>query len=98
MATDGSKESAAAVRTAVELANSTGSELHTVHALSTAPKPPYPRYWERKRSNFLRDRERVAVLALLDEKLRQLEELGGMVAGSHYREGKPEEDVALASL
>ena len=94
MATDGSKESAPAVRTAVELANGTGSELHVVHALSTAPKLPYPRYRERQRSNILRDRERVAALALLEEKLRQIEVLGGKVAGSHYREGKPEEDVA----
>ena len=94
LATDGSKESAPAVRTAVELANGTGSELHVVHAISTAPKPPYPRYWERQRSNILRDSERVTALTLLEEKLRQIEELGGIVAGSHYREGKPEEDVA----
>jgi nucleotide-binding universal stress UspA family protein len=53
-----------------------------------------PRYRERQRSNILRDRERVAALALLEEKLRQIEVLGGKVAGSHYREGKPEEDVA----
>jgi nucleotide-binding universal stress UspA family protein len=94
LATDGSKESAPAVRTAVELANGTGSELHVVRAISTAPKLPYPRYWERQRSNILRDRERVAALALLQEKITQIEELGGIVAGSHYREGKPEEDVA----
>lgn len=94
LATDGSKESAPAVRTAVELANGTGSELHVVHALSTAPKLPYPHYWERQRSNILRDRERVAALTLLEEELRQIEELGGIVAGSHYREGKPEQDVA----
>jgi len=94
LATDGSKESAPAVRTAVELANGTGSELHVVHALSTAPKLPYPHYWERQRSNIIRDRERVAALTLLEEKLRQIKELGGIVAGSHYREGKPEEDVA----
>jgi nucleotide-binding universal stress UspA family protein len=93
LATDGSKESAPAGRTAVELANGTGSELHVVHAISSAPKLPYPRYWERQRSNILRDRKRIAALALLQEKLTQIETLGGIVAGSHYREGKPEEDV-----
>ena len=93
MTTDGSKESAPAVRTAVELANGTGSELHVVYAISTAPKPPYPRYWERQRSNILRDRKRVAALELLEKKIRQIEELGGVVSGSHYREGKPEEEV-----
>ncbi len=95
MATDGSKESAPAVRTAVEMANGTGSELHVVHAISTAPKPPYPHYWQIQQSNTLRDRKRVAALVLLEEKIRQVEELGGIVVGSHYRDGKPEEEVAL---
>jgi nucleotide-binding universal stress UspA family protein len=94
LAIDGSKESVPAVRVAVELANGTGSELHVVHAISTAPKLPYPRYWERQRSDMLRDRERVGALALLEERLREIEELGGIVAGSYYREGRPEEDVA----
>ncbi len=93
MATDGSKESAPAVRTAVELANGPGSELHIVHAISTAAKPPYPHYWQIQQSNTLRDRKRLAALALLEEKLRQIEELGGIVVGSHYREGKPEEEI-----
>ena len=95
MTTDGSKESDPAVRTAVELANGTGSELHVVYTISTAPKLPYPHYWERQRINILRDRERVAALELLEEKIGQIEELGGIVAGSHYREGEPEEEVAL---
>ena len=93
MATDGSKESAPAVRTAVELANGTGSELHVVHTISTAPKPPYPHYWQIQQSNTLRDRKRLAALALLEEKIRQVEELRGIVVGSHYREGKPEEEI-----
>ncbi len=93
MATDSSKESAPAVRTAVELVNGTGSELHVVHTISTAPKPPYPHYWQIQQSNTLRDRKRLAALALLEEKLRQIEELGGIVVGSHYREGEPEEEV-----
>ena len=51
LATDGSEESASAVRTAVELANSTGSELYVVHAISTAPQRPYPRHFERARGH-----------------------------------------------
>ncbi len=86
MATDGSKESAPAIRTAVELPNGTGSELHVVHAISTALKPPYPHYWETRQSDIIRDRKRVAALVLLEEKIRQIEELGGIVLGSHYRE------------
>jgi nucleotide-binding universal stress UspA family protein len=93
LATDGSKESAPAVRTAVELAKGTGSELHVVHTISTAPKPPYPNYWQIKQSNALRDRKSLAALALLEEKIRQVEALGGIVSGSHYREGMPEEEI-----
>src|SRR5918999_3606375 len=65
LATDGSEESASAVRTAVELANSTGSELHVVHAVSTAPQRPYTRYFERARSKDMLQRKRVAALVLL---------------------------------
>ena len=53
MATDGSKESAPAGRTAGELANGTGSELHVVHALSTAPKPPSPAIGKGSEATFL---------------------------------------------
>jgi nucleotide-binding universal stress UspA family protein len=77
LATHDSKESAPAVRKAVELANGSGSELHIVHAISTAAKPPYPHYWQIQQSNTLRDRKRLAALALLEETIRQVEELGG---------------------
>ncbi len=70
LATDGSKESAPAVRTAVELANATGSELHVAHAISTAPQRPYPRHFERARSEDILQRKRVAALVLLDEKVK----------------------------
>jgi nucleotide-binding universal stress UspA family protein len=94
LATDGSRESVPAVRTAVELAKGTGSELYVVHTVSTAPKSPYPHYWQIQQRNTVRDRKRLAALALLEEMIRQVEELGGIVAGSHYREGKPGEEVA----
>lgn len=42
LATDGSKESAPAVSTAVELAGGTGSGLHVVHAILNVLRPPYP--------------------------------------------------------
>ena len=93
LATDGSEESAPAVRTAVELANGTGSELHVAHAISTAPQRPYPRRFERARSEDLLQRKRLAALTLLDEKVRQVEKMGGIVAGSYYREGDPTDEV-----
>ena len=93
LATDGSEESAPAARTAVELAKGTGSELHVAHAISTAPQRPYPRHFERARFEELLQRKRVAALVLLDEKVRQVEKLGGVVAGSYYREGDPADEV-----
>jgi nucleotide-binding universal stress UspA family protein len=93
LATDGSEESTPAARTAVELATATGSELHVAHAISTAPQRPYPRRYERARSEDLLQRKRVAALVLLDEKVRQVEKMGGTVAGSYYREGDPTDEV-----
>jgi nucleotide-binding universal stress UspA family protein len=89
LATDGSKESAPVVRTAVELANATGSELHVAHAISTVPQIPYPRHFERATSEDILQRKMVAALVLLDEKVRQVEKMGGIVADSYYREGDP---------
>jgi nucleotide-binding universal stress UspA family protein len=93
LATDGSKESAPAVRTAVELASVTGSELHVAHAISIAPQRPYPRHFERATSEDILQRKRVAALVLLDEKVKQAEEMGVIVADSHYREGDPVKEV-----
>src|SRR5215212_9671219 len=93
LATDGSKESEPAVRTAVELANATGSELHVAHAISTAPQRPYPRHRKRARSEDILQRKRVAALLLLDEKVRQVEKMGGIIADSYYREGDPVKEV-----
>jgi nucleotide-binding universal stress UspA family protein len=93
LATDGSKESAPAVRTAVELANATGSELHVAHAISTAPQMPYPRHFERAKSEDILHRKRVAALVLLEEKVKQAEEMGGIVVNSYYREGDPLKEV-----
>jgi len=94
LVTDGSKESAPAARVAVELAKGTGSELHVAHVISTKPQRPYPHRWEKRRREALLDAVRVAALALLEEKVRQVHEMGGVVAGSHYAEGDPEEEVA----
>ena len=93
LATDGSEESTPAARTAIELANATGSELHVAHAISTAPQMPYPRRFERARSEDLLQRKRLAALTLLDEKVKQVEKMGGTVAGSYYREGHPTEEI-----
>ena len=93
LATDGSEESTPAARTAVELANATGSELHVAHAISTAPQKPFPRHYERATTEDLLQRKRLAALTLLDEKVRQVEKMGGVVADSYYREGDSVKEV-----
>src|SRR5918999_691413 len=93
LATDGSKESTPAVRTAVELTNATGSELHVAHAISTAPQRPYPRHFGRAKYEDTLQRKKVAALVLLDEKVRQAETMGGIVTGSYFREGDPVKEV-----
>ena len=93
LATDGSEESTPAARTAVELANATGSELHVAHAISAAPQRPFPHHYERATTEDLLQRKRLAALTLLDEKVRQVEKMGGIVAGSYYREGDPGKEV-----
>jgi nucleotide-binding universal stress UspA family protein len=94
LATDGSEESELAATAAVELANSTGSELHLVHVKLIPLPPPYPEVLD-----WREDLERAKREAreLLDEQVKKVEEAGGTVAGAHLREEEPaEEIVALA--
>lgn len=93
LATDGSKDSATAVRTAVELASGTGSRLYVVHAISTAPRPPYSHFYAREMSESILESVRLAALRLLDDKVKEVEEMGGTVVASYYREGNPVEEV-----
>lgn len=93
LATNGSTEAAEAEEAAVELANGTGSELHVVCVVNTKPELPYPRTSSRKRSEALLELRRIGSLEILDRRVRQLEDLGGDVAASHYKEGDPEREI-----
>ncbi len=44
LATDGSKVAALAARTAVDLTDKSGSELHLVHAWTNVPSPRFEEY------------------------------------------------------
>jgi nucleotide-binding universal stress UspA family protein len=94
LATDGSEEAELAAGVAVELASSTGSELHVVHVKLLPLVPPYPEVL-----GWREDLERAERQArgLLDEQVKKVEDAGGTVAGIHLREELPaEEIVALA--
>ena len=93
LATDGSTEASLAEEAAVELSNGTGSELHVVHVLRTTPELPYPRSFAKKRSETLIEWRKLGGLKLLDDRVRRIEDLGGSVAASHYKEGDPEKEV-----
>jgi nucleotide-binding universal stress UspA family protein len=94
LATDGSEDSELAARAAVELTNSTGSELHLVHVKLIPLPPPYPDVLDWREDLERAERE---ARELLDEQVKMVEEAGGTVAGAHLREELPaEEIVALA--
>ena len=81
---------------AVELAKSTGSELHLVHVKLLPITPPYPDVLDWRWGEDLERAEREAQ-ELLDEQVKKVEDAGGTVAGVHLREELPaEEIIALA--
>jgi nucleotide-binding universal stress UspA family protein len=95
--TDGSREATLAAEAAVELVSGTGSELHVVHVISTAQERPYPRYSAKERTEALLEAKKLRALTLLDRRVAWIEKIGGKVAGSHYREGKLDEEVIRLS-
>ncbi len=96
LATDGSEEAELAARVAVEVAKSTGSELHLVHVKLLPLTPPYPDVLDWRWGEDLERAEREAQ-ELVDEQVEKVEDAGGIVAGAHLREELPaEEIVALA--
>ena len=97
MVTDGSREATLAAEAAVELVSGTGSELHVVHVISTAQEMPYPRYYAKERTEALLEAKKLRALTLLDRRVAWIEKIGGKVAGSHYREGKLDEEVIQLS-
>jgi nucleotide-binding universal stress UspA family protein len=94
---DGSREATLAADAAVELVNGTGSELHVVHVISTVQEMPYPRRFAKERTEAFLEAKKLHALTLLDRRVAWIEKIGGKVAGSHYREGKPDEEVIRLS-
>jgi nucleotide-binding universal stress UspA family protein len=96
---DGSKGTSLALRAAVELADGTDSELHLVHVVFVVPERPRPyswanSSWAKERSEAQLEWRKLRGLKLLDDQARRLEEeFVGTVTATHYREGRPEEEV-----
>ena len=106
LATDGSEEADLAARTAAELADKTGSELHMVHVFGITPwYPAYPEGFglggaELEDPEFERDLQRTSeqrARELLDAEVEKLRSLGVTLAQAHLVEGGvPQEIVGLA--
>jgi nucleotide-binding universal stress UspA family protein len=93
LATDGSEESELAAGAAVELAESTGAELHLVHVELLPITPPYPEVLDWRDDLESADRE---AWELLHEQVKKVEEAGGTVAGVHLREEEEPADEVIA--
>ena len=93
LATDGSKEAALAVRTATDIAQRTGSELHVVHVGSSLEYvgmgPPLigdiPAPTQEQLSAEAR--------GLLDAEVEQVKAAGGTVAQAHLGVGAPDREI-----
>jgi nucleotide-binding universal stress UspA family protein len=86
LATDGSPDATLAARSAIELCERTGSELHVVHVGEYVPM--ILAYTEEEPIELQRNAER-----LLEEQVERVRAAGGTVAGAHLRLGRPAEQI-----
>src|SRR5215216_4873861 len=86
-ASDGSEDSELAASTAVGLAKVTGSELHVLHVA-----PAFPDYFEPSDPDEPGPTEREG-RRILDEQVKQIENVGGTVTQSYLRMGGAAEEV-----
>lgn len=89
LATDGSEEAELAARTAIDLADRTGSELHVVNVLVMPPESlRHPVGTASARDEFERSER-----ARFDELVGRLDTSGGTVGGAHFRVGSPDTEI-----
>src|SRR5215203_3572441 len=98
LATDGSEEADLASRTAIELVEKTGSELHVVYAqsipllVSPSPDDPFLDIIGPHASEVIKDIKEKAQ-RLLDAQVQQVRAAGGAVAQAHLKIGGPVEEI-----
>ena len=93
LATDGSEDAQLAATTAVDVANSTDSELHVVHARLALPwTTGYYSATEPPTTSIGSEEEaRQRVLQWLDDQVGRIEAQGGSVTQAYLRLGRPDE-------
>ncbi len=95
LATDGSEEAALATRTAVDIAEKTGSELHVVYA-EHIPVFVYSAYSPSEvmaTGEPINEDVRKRAQRFLDDQVEQIRADGGSVAQAHLRLGRPDEEI-----
>ena len=92
LATDSSEEATLAAKTAADIAQKTGSELHIVHAM---PVPVYIDPATERVSDVRGAEETVKGEAqqLLDTQVEQIKAVGGTVAEAHVGLGRPAQEI-----
>ena len=98
LATDASEEATLAARTAADIADKTGAELHIVHARLMLPWADYPTAAGAQSSSPVDAEEaREMVTRWLDDQVERIEAEGGSVAQAHLRLGRPEEGIVTVA-
>ena len=89
LTTDGSREAQSAATTAVDLANSTGSELHIVHV----GESPFVYHPERHAYRAVYEEHEREAQQLLEAQVDRIEGAGATVAQAHLRMGRADEEI-----
>jgi nucleotide-binding universal stress UspA family protein len=96
LATDGSEEADLALRTATDLATSTGSELHIVYVEATFyvfPTTDWETFGGEELPTRLDETAKETAKTKVDEQVQRVSEADGEVAGAHARVGFPEAEI-----
>jgi nucleotide-binding universal stress UspA family protein len=93
LATDGSKGASLAARTAVDLADKTGSELHVAFILRTQDASEYSTVGFYTEDTHEEEEIKQMGQRLLDEQVKRVKAAGGTVAGAHFRMARPDEGI-----
>jgi nucleotide-binding universal stress UspA family protein len=95
LATDGSEEAGRAARMATVLSEKVGSELHLVRVepIPSALADPEAIYYGAGYSKQMREIARRDASEKLDEEVQKIRGMGGEVAKSHARVGRPDAEI-----
>src|SRR4051794_24581972 len=99
LATDGSEDAAFAARTAVNLANKTGSELHVVYVkeaprrLSTSGPSSFEELIDPEFEEKMCQRAQAVASQRLEEQVQKIQEAGGEISQAHPRFGRTDAEI-----